>query len=233
MVRKIKAKLVLQLRNQSLSRRAIESAHGISRHSIQAVLDAAELAGLGWDDVAEMSETEVYAALFPGRGVHESVFAQPDWPRVHTELARVGVTLKLLHQEYVDAFSRAGQAVMSYDRFCRLYGDYAAVTGASSRVGHKAGRSIEVDWSGPTMQLLDPTTGEISKVYLFVACLPFSRYAFVEASLDMRQESWLRAQIGQVLRHNSLQTTATYAARVDSFGTLTIMGTRSSLSLSN
>ncbi|MEC5182533.1 transposase [Arthrobacter sp. CG_A4] len=196
MVRKIKAKLVLQLRNQSLSRRAIESAHGISRHSIQAVLDAAELAGLGWDDVTELSEAEVYAALFPGRGVRESVFAQPDWPRVHTELARVGVTLKLLHQEYVDASSRAGQAVMSYDRFCRLYGEHAAVTGASSRVGHKAGRSIEVDWSGPTMQLLDPTTGEISKVYLFVACLPFSRYAFVEASLDMRQESWLRAHAG-------------------------------------
>jgi len=43
------------------------------------------------------------------------------------------------------------------------------------------------------MGLLDPTTGEVSTVYLFVACLPFSRYAFVEATLDMRQESWLRA----------------------------------------
>ena len=193
MVRKIKAKLVLQLRNQGLSGRAIASAQGIARNSVQAVLDTADRLGLGWDHIEEMPEAEVYAALFPGRGVHESVFAQPDWVRVHTELARVGVTLKLLHQEYVDTSGRAGQATMSYDRFCRLYGDYAAVSGATSRVGHKAGRSIEVDWSGPTMQLLDPSTGEISKVYLFVACLPFSRYAFVEASLDMRQESWLRA----------------------------------------
>lgn len=192
MLRKIKAKLVLQLRNQGLSGRAIASAQGIARNSVQAVLDSADHLGLGWDDVEEMSEAEVYAALFPGRGVHESVFAQPDWVRIHTELARVGVTLKLLHQEYVDATSMA-QATMSYDRFCRLYGDYAAVSGATSRVGHKAARSIEVDWSGPTMQLLDPTTGEVSKVYLFVACLPFSRYAFVEACLDMRQESWLRA----------------------------------------
>ncbi|MCY0905721.1 IS21 family transposase [Arthrobacter sp. H14-L1] len=192
MVRKIKAKLVLQLRNQGLSGRAMASAQGIARNSVQAVLDSADRLGLGWDDVEEMPEAEVYAALFPGRGVHESVFAQPDWVRIHTELARVGVTLKLLHQEYVDATSKA-QATMSYDRFCRLYGDYAAVSGATSRVGHKAGRSIEVDWSGPTMQLLDPATGEMSKVYLFVACLPFSRYAFVEACLDMRQESWLRA----------------------------------------
>ena len=192
MVRKIKAKLVLQLRNQGLSGRSIASAQGIARNSVRAVLDSADRLGIGWDDVEEMSEAEVYAAVFPGRGVHESVFAQPDWVRIHTELARVGVTLKLLHQEYVDATSMA-QATMSYDRFCRLYGDYAAVSGATSRVGHKAGRSIEVDWSGPTMQLLDPTTGEMSKVYLFVACLPFSRYAFVEACLDMRQESWLRA----------------------------------------
>ncbi len=193
MVRKIKAKLVLQLRNQGLSGRAIASAQGIARNSVQAVIDAADQLNVGWDDLAEMSEGEVYSALFPGRGVRESVFAQPDWPRVHIELARVGVTLKLLHQEYGDTSGRAQQAVMSYDRFCRLYGEYATVTGASSRVGHKAGRSVEVDWSGPTMQLLDPATGEISKVYLFVGCLPFSRYAFVEATLDMRQESWLRA----------------------------------------
>jgi len=130
---------------------------------------------------------------FPAAGCARACLLQPDWGQVHRELARVGVTLKLLHQEYVDASGRAGQAAMSYDRFCRLYGDHAMVTGASSRVGHKAGRSIEVDWSGPTMQLVDPATGEVSKVYLFVACLPFSRYAFVEASLDMKQESWVRA----------------------------------------
>ena len=167
----------------------------MSRHSVQAVIDAAEEAGLGWDRAEGMSDGQVYEVLFPGRGVRESVFAQPDWGRVHRELARVGVTLRLLHQEYQDAAVRDRQPVMSYDRFCRLYADYAAVLGASSRVGHKAGRSVEVDWSGPTMELLDPTTGEVSKVYLFVACLPFSRFAFVHASLDMRQESWLRAHV--------------------------------------
>ena len=58
-----------------------------------------------------MSEAEVCAALFPGRGVRKRAFARPGWPRVHRELARVGVTLKLLHQEYVDTSGRAAQAV--------------------------------------------------------------------------------------------------------------------------
>ncbi len=195
MVRRIKAKLVLQLRAQGLSGRAISSGQGMSRHSVQAVIDAADRVGLGWDEAAEMSDAQVYAAVFPGRGMRQSVFVAPDWVRVHRELARVGVTLKLLHGEYVDAAVKAGQPAMSYDRFCRLYADYANVLGASSRVGHKAARSVEVDWSGPTMTLVDPVTGELSRVYLFVACLPFSRYGFVHACLDMRQESWLRAHV--------------------------------------
>ncbi len=195
MVRKIKAKLVLQLRSQGLSGRAIASSQGMSRHSVQAVLEAAERERLGWDVAASLPEGQVYELLFPGRGVHESVFAAPDWGEAHRQLARVGVTLRLLHQEYVDVCSEAGTVAMSYDRYCRGYAEYARAHGASSRVGHKAGRSIEVDWSGPTMWLTDPVTGEQSRVYLFVACLPFSRYAFVEPCLDMRQETWLRAHV--------------------------------------
>jgi transposase len=137
----------------------------------------------------------VYALLFPGRGEHESVFVQPDWDGVHKELAKVGVTLKLLHGEYVDGCAATGQPSMGYDRFCKSYAAHTLVTGAASRVGHNAGRTVEVDWSGPTMQLTNPVTGETSRVYLFVACLPFSRYAFVEPALDTRQDTWLLANV--------------------------------------
>ena len=65
----------------------------------------------------------------------------------------------------------------------------------ASRVGRKAGRTMEVDWSGPTMRLVDPATGEIGRVYLFVACLPFSRYSYVEPALDMKQGTWLRCHV--------------------------------------
>jgi hypothetical protein len=63
-----------------------EFTQGVSRHSIHAVLDAAELLGLGWDEAAKKSEAELHATLFPGRGARESMFAQPDWPREHTDV---------------------------------------------------------------------------------------------------------------------------------------------------
>jgi len=195
MVHKIRAKLVLQLRAEGLSGRAIASSQAMSRKSVTQVLDAANAAGLSWDDVKDCPDGEVYSLLFPGRGDHHSVFAQPDWERIHKEMARVGVTLKLLHGEYVDACAAAGDAAMSYDRFCRTYQRHVLVTGAASRVGHKAAQTIEVDWSGPTMRLYPSGASQPVTVYLFVACLPFSRYAFVYPSLDMSQDSWLRAHV--------------------------------------
>ena len=194
MVRKIRAKLVLRLRADGLSGRQI-AAQGMSRHSVAAVIEAADREGVGWDDIADLDEVAVYARLFPGRGEHESVHAQPDWPVVHRELARVGVTLKLLHGEYVDRCHAEGSTAMGYDRFCKNYSQHVLVAGAASRVGHKAGQSVEVDWSGPTMSLTDPVSGQGRRVFLFVGALPFSRYAFVEPTLDMRQDTWLRAHV--------------------------------------
>jgi len=195
MVRRIKAKRVLELRAEGMTGRAIALAESMSRKSVLAVFDAADKAGIGRDGHVGRSDAEVYALLFPGRGEHESVFVQPDWDGVHKELAKVGVTLKLLHGEYIDGCAAKQQPSMGYDRFCKAYAAHTLITGAASRVGHKAGQTIEVDWSGPTMQLTDPVTGETSRVYLFVACLPFSRYAFVEPTVDMRQDTWLLANV--------------------------------------
>ena len=195
MVRKIQAKLVLRLHAQGLSGRAIARSQGMSRRSVSDVLDAARAVGVGWDDVAGKTDGEVYALLFPGRGERESVYEQPDWARVHRELARVGVTLRILHGEYADGCRRTGKPHMGYDRFCKLYAAYVQKLGVTSRVEHKAGRTIEVDWAGKTLRIVDPVTGDSSTAYLFVAVLPFSRYAFVEPTLDMAQNSWLRAHV--------------------------------------
>lgn len=95
-------------------------------------------------------------------------YGQPDWARVHRELARVGVTLRILHGEYADECAAAGRPRMGCDRFRKQYAAYAARTGVTSRVEHKAGHTIEVDWAGKTMRIVDPVTGDESKAYLFV-----------------------------------------------------------------
>lgn len=84
---------------------------------------------------------------------------------------------------------------MSYDRFCKRYRESTVRKQAVSRAECKAGRIPEVDRAGPTKRLVDPATGEVSKVFLFVACLPFSRLSYVEPTLDMREDTWLRCHV--------------------------------------
>lgn len=195
MVRRIRAKKVLALHSRGLSGRAIARALGASRDSVSATLRAAADAGVSYADVADRDDGEVYAMLFPGRNEHPGAYRQPDWTMVHRELARTGVTLKLLHAEYRDSCTADGVPSMGYDRFCKLYQAWVTAQGVTSRVERKAGAAIEVDWAGPTLMVVDPVTGESATVYLFVAVLPFSRYAFVEPALDMREATWLRCHV--------------------------------------
>ena len=196
MARKIRARLILQQLAAGTSRNAIARSLGVSKHSIQAVAEAAEREKVSWQDAEGMEEGELYSRLFPEKAdAAECVYPDPDWDAIHRELRKTGVTLRLLHGEYADALKAEGKPWMSYDRFCKRYAEYAERRNVVSRVGHKAGRTLEVDWAGPTMQLADPMSGEVSKVYLFVAALPFSRYSYVEPTLDMKQDTWLRCHV--------------------------------------
>ena len=188
---KIKAKRILQLSAGGLSRRSIAKMKGFSEHGVIDTLDAAAERNVTYEDVASLSDDDVYALLFPDRNNHEPAYEEPDWEYVHRELAKTGVTLCLLHKEHVDKCVDDGKISMGYDRFCKLYRQFTVKTNVTSRIGHKAGRTCEVDWSGPTMAVVSPVTGEVSKAYLFVGVLPFSRYAYVEATLDMKQDTWL------------------------------------------
>ncbi|WP_066832897.1 transposase [Collinsella ihumii] len=175
MARRIPVRGILRLRASGLSGNAIARTQSVSKTSVMDTFHAADEKGVSRDDVEPMSDSEAYALPFPER-VHDGpVYADPDWEHVHRELARVGVTLKRLHAEYRDEQMSKGGPFMPCDRFCKRYREFTVRKQVVSRVGHRAGRILEVDWAGPTMALVGPAMGEVSKVYPFVARLPFSR----------------------------------------------------------
>ncbi|MBQ9001083.1 MAG: transposase [Eggerthellaceae bacterium] len=195
MAKHSKAKLIIELSAKNMSRREIARTRHISAHTIKEVLDRASEKGVGWDDVSLMGDDEIAAMLLPEEKAAEDAVARPDYGYVHDELRKVGVTLKLLWEEYRDGCVKDGKAAVSYVTFTRGYADYAISKNVTNHLKHKPGQSMEVDWSGSTMQLVDPVTGEVSKVRLFVAVLPYSQYTYVEATLDMKQNTWLLCHV--------------------------------------
>lgn len=62
-------------------------------------------------------------------------------------------------------------------------------------LNHKQGEILQVDWAGDTASVIDTDTGEVIPAYLFVAVLPYSGYAYVEAFFSINQESWIEAHV--------------------------------------
>jgi len=195
MAKKINAKLVLELLGKGMSGREIARTRRIAPQSVKKVREAAEEKGVAWHDVERMGEREVYDLLFPGQAEAESACMQPDYDYVHKELQRDGVTLLILYAELRDQAAEKGLACKSYGTFCRGYKDYVVAKKVTNHLEHKPGQVMEVDWNGTTMELFCDATGEVATAYLFVACLPYSQYSYVEATLDMKQNTWLMCHV--------------------------------------
>ena len=96
-----------------------------------------------------------------------------DFEWVHRELHRTGVTLQLLWVECRDAAAavRHGGRAYQYSQFCDLYADFRAKVEVSMRQVHRAGEKAFLDYSGRKPTIVDPATGEVTEVELFVMVL--------------------------------------------------------------
>lgn len=195
MANKIKVKLILELRAARMSRNTIAATRHMSKNSVSDVFHIADSLGITFDTVKDMDEEIVYRIFYPDKHVIENMYRNPDYEYVHKELKKVGVTLKLLWQEYCDKCNSSNEISMGYTKFCEGYSDYTIANKLTNHLDHKPGVITEVDWSGPGMSYVDDTTGEVITVYLFVATLPYSQYSYVEPCLDMKQDTWLRCHI--------------------------------------
>lgn len=92
---------VLRLRHElRLSYRKISDATGIGKTQVAEYVRRAEAAELGWPLPEGLDDASLEQRLFPVAG--EASRRPPiDWPAIERELARRGVTLLLLWQEYL------------------------------------------------------------------------------------------------------------------------------------
>ena len=91
---------ILRLYNEGHSQRAMERELYCSRHTISNVLDKAKKAGISWPLGDDVTNEMIQELLFPGQYVLACPYTQPDFPEIHKELAKKGVTLTLLWEEY-------------------------------------------------------------------------------------------------------------------------------------
>ncbi len=151
------------------------------------VCKAAEL-GLDWEKVAELSEAELEEAIYGAvRRKLKAPLPDPAW--MDLELKKPGVTLQLLHVEYRESHPEG----YGYTQLCEHYRSWKKRQKVVMRQVHRAGEKLFTDFAGKKPHWVDPATGEIHEVELFVATLGASNLTYAEAVESQKLPHWIAA----------------------------------------
>ncbi len=150
------------------------------------------MAGLSWPLPEAWDDRQLEAQLFPTLPkAARDARPLPDWAEVHRELARKGVTLLLLWEEYKADYPDG----LQYSQFCDRYRAWAGKLDLVMRQHHRAGEKLFVDYAGQTVPVVDPLTGEIREAQIFVATLGASAYTYAEATWTQGLSDWIASHI--------------------------------------
>ena len=119
---------ILRLSDQGYSQRQIETSVGSSRHTISEVLETANAKGIKWPLEDDVSNEDLQGILFPEKYASTSGYMEPDYERIHAELAKPGVTLTLLWAEYNEKCISTGKRPYMMTQFGDKYRRWARIT---------------------------------------------------------------------------------------------------------
>lgn len=175
----------------NLSHRDVATSVGVSVGTVTNVVGRAAEKGLSWSEVETMNETTLGRRLYGLPSPFQPKRPLPSPSHIHEELHKVGVTLQLLHVEYLEGYPDG----YKYTQFCNHYRKWLKKRGVSMRQIHRAGERLFVDYSGKKPEIVNPETGEVIPVELFVSALGASNLIYAEATLTQQSHDWITSHV--------------------------------------
>lgn len=173
------------------SHREVAQSLGMSPSSVSRTVRRAQEKGLDWGRACDLGDEELDVLLYGPRLGAGKKRPLPDPSWIHRELRRTGVTLELLHLEYLERHPEGYR----YTAFCDHYRRWLKTRGLTMRQVHRAGEKLFVDYSGKKPNIVDGRTGEVIEVELFVAVLGASNYTYAEATHSQSSRDWIASHV--------------------------------------
>ncbi len=174
-------KQLLRLYQQGNSIKSIARNTGLSRNTVKTYLSKLDALKTDIPALLKLEDPVLEAKFHAGNPAYKD----PRYDQLKSRLdylvkeltTGVGITKQLLWEEYREAVSPA----YGYSQFCYHLSQYMLAQKPSMVVPHKPADQLYMDFAGKTMAYTDATTGEVISCQVFVACLPYSDYAFAMA----------------------------------------------------
>jgi len=184
---------VIQMRQNKCSISVIQDRYHIGSGTVQLILKRYNASGFALEQLKSMEPPEVEMLFYPPENLQRKDIQLPEFQhyfnRIHSKGSKVNVSYCWMEykQEHPDGYEQS-QFYELYNRFVEQNFGKRDVKMAVERV---PGEKMYIDWVGDQPELLmDPETGEIRKVHLFVTTMGLSSYIYAEAFLDEKLQSF-------------------------------------------
>jgi len=174
---------------EGFSQRLIARVLGVVRSTVVRVLERFAASGLTWPPDPALTDAELERHVYrrPAEPVSKRC-GRPNYAEVAKELARKGVTRRLLWEEYRDRHADG----IGYSVFCDELAAFLADRDLAYRHDHVPGEKAYFDFAGLTLRYRQGAA--VREAQIFAAALGWSNAIFAHAYSDQTAASWLDGQ---------------------------------------
>jgi transposase len=185
-------KQLLLLHKEGIQVKTIARSLGISKNTVKSYLKKLSNGQLSIGELLALEDPVLEGKFHAGNPAYkdprfEHLSANLDY--FTAELKRVGVTKKLLWEEYIDNFKQG----YAYSQFCFHLRQQLIARKPGMKLDHLPANKLFIDFAGKPLHYIDPLTGELVPCQVFVATLPFSGYSFALAVPSQRIDDFIYA----------------------------------------
>lgn len=186
-----RVKQIIRLRKNGTSLRSIAHAVGASRNTVKKYLRLIEIKGYSNDELLNEEDERLEALLADPDQASSTRFQslQRMFPYIEKELKRTGVTRWILWGEYKEKHTDG----YSYSQFCEHLQRWMETRSATMHFDHDPGDQMYIDYAGKKLQIVDPSTGELTDVEVYVAVLGYSQLTYLQAVASQKKEDFISA----------------------------------------
>jgi transposase len=185
-----KVKQIIQYYTEGVSKSMISKKTNVSRNTVKRFIRQFIAMDKSLEELLAMSDRDLeltFKALPTYEQHPRYKYLIAFFPYVDKELKKKGNTRIKLWEEY---FKKHPDG-FKHTQFCLYYRQWSKRSNATMHIDHKAGDKMYVDYAGDTLQIIDPGSGEVQKVQVFVSILGASQLTYVEATMTQRKEDFI------------------------------------------
>jgi transposase len=182
---------ILRLYTQGQSNKKISELTCSSRNTVKKYIHKFIHEHLTYDTISRMSDHELDLLFgYTEPAVRDKRFEQLQslLPEMEKQMKRKGMTITLIWEQYRVTYP-AGYAITQFYKYYRHFIKRAQPV---MHIEHKAGDKLYIDFAGDKLTIVDPQTGEVKEVEVFVAILGCSQLTYVEAVYSQKKEDLVK-----------------------------------------